>query len=202
MAFDGSHVIHSQCPVVRRGPLALREPVTVGGEYRLLPFEREVLWLRETRSEIRLAHRGVTIDEQGARNDFYGLCSSVREAVTDCVAYAGRAKIDATATLDVVVDVRVLETPVLADASAEAVEENERRRARGSAVVRYRSVPDRAWYVGDEPEPRAWLKPVVVKEVVAAWSFLADAGDPMPPRLRALLTDWRAEVGLGPLEER
>lgn len=156
----------SVCPVVHRGPMRLWQQANVGGEWRLIPFEREVLWLRQSEAEIVLRHGGREVDTRATLNDFYGFLTSLEWAVTDDVpGLADHYGVTADTLLSVDVDVTVSDVPCLADTSAEGAETFQRT---GRAT--YVSVPDeggKRWYLSDKPAEGEDALPALKSQVVA-----------------------------------
>lgn len=105
--------IHSSCPIARRSHETFVEWSTIGGERRRFEFNREVLWLQESESQIRFVHGGQVLKECSTYNDYYGYLTSAdsldKEAVREAQAYG----ITRQSTLVLEVVARVFQTPVI-----------------------------------------------------------------------------------------
>jgi hypothetical protein len=158
------------CPIVRRETLRLFERVEVAGESRFVPFEKEILWLRESETTLTARHRGVTIKEVGTCNDYYGYLSSLTGYITDDIPkMAARLKIDPASELSIDLSLTISDRPVLEDLSEEGIRHN----AHPNYRRQYLEVPRYArnqkwWYTSDKPltEEKYSARPVLESRIV------------------------------------
>lgn len=168
------NTFESRCPVARRELTSLIEHVTVGGESRWEPFEREVLWVRESRARCQAIHGGEVIAEFGECHDFYGFLTSAEGSVVDGRQQAERYSVTATSSLSIVAEVEIVELPALelVDLDPDGFEARNRVRYREQfGIERYRRVPD-GWHL---PLPSPWpefpdAKPRPDTVIVAPWA--------------------------------
>lgn len=172
------NTFESRCPVVRREQTQLVELVTVGGVPRWEPFEREILWVRESRSRCQALHGGEVIAEFGQCNDFYGFLTSAEGSAGDGARQAERYSVTPASSLEIVAEVEIFERPALEliDADPGSFDARERARSREKyGIERYCRVPD-TWRLPlpspypDLPDFRPVLDTVIVAPWVLVWS--------------------------------
>lgn len=170
----------SRCPVVRREQTQLVERVTAGGRSWWESFEREVLWIRESRARCRALHGGEEIASFGECHDFYGFLASAGGSVVDAMHQADRFSVTPSSSLVILAEVEVFERPAL----AWGFEDRDRARMREKyGIERYARVPDR-WRLPlpspypDLPDARPRLDTVIVAPWAPVWSSAEPELDP------------------------
>ena len=135
----------SCCPVVRTETMKLWTEVAVPGKRELFPFERTILWVRESSTELRLMHRGIEIASAGTYNDYYGFLTSLdcREG-KDCFKRYGLKRGD---TLQLVATTTITDEPLLEDTSRDAVDWNKTAQRK-----KYLAIDSSTWwFTSNEP---------------------------------------------------
>lgn len=138
-------VHHSRGPVIKRETMQLFERATIAGQLQFVPFEREILWVRESSAKVYLRHRGVEISPLATFNDFYGYLTSVQHAVLEAPRYHEQFKIQQDDALTIEIELSVCDRPLLEDTSPAGVEHN-RQWARRQYLA-----SDHGWYTSDQP---------------------------------------------------
>lgn len=137
----------SACPVVRDEVMRLWEEVKVGGERRLEAFERRVLWLRESSTEIFLHHRGVDVDKLVTFNDWDGFLTSLEAAFGEAKKVRRKFRIKPGDELCVVARTTITDEPRLPALHPEAVRWNE-----GAQRKKYLYIErELRWLTSDQP---------------------------------------------------
>ena len=96
-------------PVVGREKVKFLEEVVVAGERREIEFEREVLWLRESEARLTMRHGGERLDA-----GFHGRTyTDFWYGADDAKARCARLKVTRESSLEVLVEGRVYDRPVL-----------------------------------------------------------------------------------------
>lgn len=176
----------SRCPVVRREQTQLIEHVTAGGRSWWEPFEREILWVRESRARCRALHGGVEIASFGECHDFYGFLTSAESSVGDARRQAEEYSVTTASSLVVVAEVEIFERPALefVDRDPEGFEARDRARMREKyGIERYARVPQ-DWRLPlpspypDLPDCRPGLDTVIVAPWAPVWSSAEPELDP------------------------
>lgn len=174
----------TRCPVVRREMTGLVERVTVGGAARWEHFEREVLWIRESRARCRALHGGVEITGFGQCHDFYGLLTSAEGSVGDARRQAEEYSVTPASSLIILAEVEIFERPALEVVDPDSYQAQDRARTREKyGIERYGNVPDR-WRLPlpspypDLPDARPRLDTVVVAPWAPVWSSAEPELDP------------------------
>lgn len=178
----------STCPVVRTELMKLFERVTFGGDVRLLEFEKEILWLRESNTMVELWWDDTIISAHGTLNDWYGFLSSATTAVDEITAnLVHKLKLEQSDRLAVVSTVLIMDTPVLRATSQEAIAWNLRAQRK-----KYLSIYGQPWFTSDKTENADGvfvglpsLKPIAVPN----GKFIYSTRNPD----RAALNAWIAE---------
>lgn len=176
------NTFESRCPVVRRSITRLVERVVVGCVPRWEPFEREILWVRESRARCRALHGGQEIAEFGKCHDFYGFLTSAEGSVGDGERQAKRYSVTQASSLEIVAEVGIFERPALelVDAAPGSFDARDRARMREKyGIERYRRVPD-TWRL-PLPSPYPGLpgfRPVLDTATVAPWVPVWSTAEP------------------------
>lgn len=181
----------SCCPVVRKETMKLWIEIDVPGRRELVQFEREILWIRESSTELRLIHRGAEIAHAGSYNDFCGFLTSLenREG-KDCFR---RYKLKPGDTLQLVAACTITDTPHLEDKSPDAIEWNkEAQRKKYQAIGR-----DKWWFVSNEPAGKnafggPWYPRLEEIEVAKLENIVLGPG--LPEVARKWVNEQRAKV--------
>ena len=66
-----SFQIRSRAPIVRHSAQNFHERIFIGGESRMVNFEKQVTWLRETETQIEILHDGQVLQQGRRYTDFY-----------------------------------------------------------------------------------------------------------------------------------
>ena len=167
----------SCCPVVQREQRTFTERVTVGGELREIPYEREVLWVRISESTIQLRHKGRLVKEGDGYNDFDGFMTSVAWALKFARRKAQWFRTKPDGDFQVNVRVHVFDKAAFEDHSPTALEAKQK-----GFRTHYCAVPL------DDRTVFKCLVPLPLDELCAR-------------RIFDSLNRWRAESGEAPLEE-
>lgn len=192
----------SLCHVVRDATMTLFDRVEVGGVTTMLPFQRRVLWLRESEANIVLRWDGKhEVDGIATLCDYYGYLRSVEAAVTEYAATHAKAyKLTKADRLSVDVDVTITEIPVLEDTSQEAKDDAERYQGKNYRKS-YNRVPTGydnkgPWYTSDNSVDGMWprLKPVVYFEKQSFYTTLRSDVGAVPAKLSAWIAEERRKA--------
>jgi hypothetical protein len=105
---------YSLCPIVRRETLKLTHPATVPGMGPVtIPCDKEIVWVRESESQIVLRHKGHDVKEDSTYSDFYGFTTSFEGAVGAARKLARELEVDSHSTLSVEIVFSVYDVPAL-----------------------------------------------------------------------------------------
>jgi hypothetical protein len=104
--------------------MKLWEEVRVGGSRKLIPFERRILWIRESSTELTLVHRGAEIDRLATFNDWYGFLTSLENG-SEAKSFAKKYKIQSGDVLQISACCTITDTPHLPDESPDGLKWNE-----------------------------------------------------------------------------
>lgn len=130
---------HSSCPIVRDELMTLWESVEAGGGTQLIQFQKRILWLRESETQIVLRWDGQDFKEKYTFNDWYGYLTSLEGAIGYDIAKAVEA------------DVKIKDIPVLEDDTREGKEWNARKGLKRQYRLIYCGHPDyRQWFTSDK----------------------------------------------------
>lgn len=176
----------TRCPVARREQTQLVERVTAGGRSWWEPFEREILWIRESRARCRALHGGEEIASFAQHHDFYGFLTSAEGAAADARRQADRFAVTPASSLVIVAEVEVFERPAMEhfERDPEGFEARDRARMRERyGIERYANVPNE-WRLPfpspypDLPDCRPGLDTVIVAPWAPVWSSAEPDLDP------------------------
>ncbi len=119
---------YSRCPVISEEVSSLARKVDISGDGKsvYLPFNRNILWLRESESRIVISHGGVMIREGSTYTDYYGYLTSIESAINDAQDLCRRYDVSKSSSMLITIDVRIFETPALADETKEGIFWNEK----------------------------------------------------------------------------
>jgi len=151
--------IYSRCPVIRTERMTLWQQVQVAGATRMISFEREIIWLRESETEMVLEHRGEHVAGLCTLGDHGGFMTSLEIAVRESKRFREQYKIEPGDSLQITAIVIVKDRPVAADTSDEAANWNA-----GHEVKQYRYV-EKDWFTSEHfSKETGWsrLEPVEV----------------------------------------
>ena len=104
--------------VFKHGPFttehkSLCQWATIGTERRLVHFDHEIVWGRESTSTIDFLHGGLIIDTKTTFSDFYGYMKSVEAAQEEAQSLCLRYEITPDSSLVVQVETVIHETPYI-----------------------------------------------------------------------------------------
>lgn len=151
--------IYSRGPVIRTERLTLWEQVQVAGATRMISFDRDIVWLRQSETQMVLEHRGAEVASLCTLSDFYGFLSCLEHSCKEAKRFREQYKIKSGDALKIMALTTVADRPVVADTSDEAVNRNAT-----SEVKQYRWV-DRDWFTSEHfSKETGWsrLEPVEV----------------------------------------
>jgi hypothetical protein len=137
----------SACPVVRTGPTRIARHIDVSDGlriYQTVIFERQILWLRETSSELRLT--GLREPLGSTHSDFYGYLTSPDEHLARFDEVMAEHDVGPDGRRELSLVVTVEDIPALRDTTTEAFV--------GRAA--YCRVP-RDWMDADHPDLARYL---------------------------------------------
>lgn len=184
--------ILSCCPVVRNETMTLWVEIDVPGRRELVPFEREILWIRESSTELRLVHRGAEIVQDGSYNDFYGFLTSLENR--EGKDLFRRYKIKRGDTLQLVATTTITDAPHLEDKSPDAVEWNKTvQRKKYQAIDR-----DKWWFTSNvSTEKDCFGNPWYprLQEIEVAKLENVVLGPALPAAAKKWVREQRAAVG-------
>lgn len=104
---------HSSCPVVREGITDCMQRVLVGtNKIAFVPFLENILWLRESETQISYWHGGKVLKEGSTFSDYYGYFSSLKHAVEEATQNKESYEVDENSSLEIRVYCVIEETPV------------------------------------------------------------------------------------------
>lgn len=187
-----SDVVHANGPVVRTETLKLFEFVEAGGTHQLIQFEREIVWIRESTTQVMLRLDSFDVDESSTFTDFYGFLTSLTGAITDDVKrMANHWKLKQGERFAVELDTVITDLPLLPC--------NEKPFAGRTA---YRSLYGKRWLTSDVPA-KVWedgikeyasLKEIEVANVKAIYSTRRHPIGVIPEDVAAWVAEQKAKV--------
>jgi hypothetical protein len=185
------------CPVVRAETMNLFDLVTVGGRERYVPFEKRILWVRESFADVRVRHRSRTVTEVASLFDYRGYLTCLETAIEREVAeWHERLEMQHGDTLRIDVDLRIEEVPLLADTSREGIEHNARWDRK-----QYLAVPNEFptwWFLSDKSGEGGGYPPRLERKQTAlcAGLYTTARHQPgvIPPEIKHLIATLRAEA--------
>lgn len=187
-----SDVMHANGPVVRTETLRLFEFVEAGGTRQLFPFEREIVWVRESETKIMLRLDAFDVDESSTFTDFYGFLTSLTGAITDDVKRMAKSwKLKQGERFAVELDTVITDKPLLPC--------NEPPFAGRKA---YRTLYGKRWLTSDVPvkvwddglKEYATLKEIEVANVKAIYSTRRHPIGVIPKDVAAWIAEQKAKV--------
>jgi hypothetical protein len=116
---------HTGSPVIERTVETFVEHVAVGGENRRVEFEKTIVWLLESSTQILFRHGGRVLKEGGTYNDWYGVLKSINGAMEDAAVSAAAYDVSTQSSLEIVLVSKVMHTPAFEP--PDAVAENASR---------------------------------------------------------------------------
>lgn len=199
------HIHYSRCPVVKTETLTLWQYVEVGGSRKLVDFEQEVMWLRESEADVVFCHRQAEIKNLSTTTDFYGFTTAAHGAFKDVLHLAKQWDIRSDDPVGLRIIVRISDLPVLADLSRDGERYNQEYSSPGSHK-RYLSPPRGSWFTSKDPKIVAeslrmlpCLQPLECCPDTPVYDTRTIAELPAA-HLTQWVNDQRARVGLDPLE--
>jgi len=199
------HIHYSRCPVVKTETMTLWQYVEVGGSRKLMSFEQEIMWLRESEADLVFRHRRTTIKRLTTSSDFYGFLTSAHGAFKDVAHLAERWDIRPDDVGGLRIVVRINDMPVIADLSRDGLRHNQEYNSPGSRK-RYLSPPRGIWFTSEEPaivgedfKILPCLQPLECCPETPVYDTRTIAELPAA-HLTQWVNDQRAQVGLEPLE--
>lgn len=184
-------VTYTSGPVVRTEKLKLFEFVEVGGTRQMIPFEQEIVWVRESETKLVMRLDEFDIDDGSTMNDFYGFLTSLSGAITEVMRFGLRWKLKQGERFAVELDTVIHERPLLPC--------DEEPFAGRKA---YRSLSGKHWYTSDVPE-KVWddkykqypaLKAIEVANVKAIYSTRRHPIGVIPEEVAAWIAEQKAKV--------
>ncbi|HHH9441288.1 TPA: hypothetical protein ACP32N_003225 [Pseudomonas aeruginosa] len=105
--------IRTACPVAERTLETFVQSVNIAGERQRVEFQREVVWLLESETELQFVHGGEVVSNGACANDWYGLYSSLDPEDIGALSAATRFKVDALSSLEIQLVTTVFLNPVM-----------------------------------------------------------------------------------------
>lgn len=94
---------YTSCPVVKRSVQTLHQWVDVGCERKKIDFDKEIIWLIESESQLLFRHGGMVLHEGSTTNDYYGYLTSTNIAGPSPAEIAAGFSITNSSSLELVV---------------------------------------------------------------------------------------------------
>ena len=117
-------MFRTSCPIVKREIQTFSQSVNVGGESKRIEFEKEIVWIQESESQLLYKHGEKVIKEGSTDSDYYGYLTS---PTIDRPTPAEQAKyysITTESSLELVVMTTVLMRPAIENSEDAAVNKN------------------------------------------------------------------------------
>ncbi len=154
-------VFHSDNPVIKRERLPLWEHVKVGGARRLVPFEKEIVWVRDACARLKLQHRGVELDCLRTMCDVYGYLTCVQAAIDEVPRFLAEFKIESGDQLTIAIELEVRDLPLLVDDTPDGRAHNANYKRK-----QYLAPEPGQWYTSDQPDEERFYPILVCLYVV------------------------------------
>lgn len=105
----------TRCPVVRRNVETFHQSLTVGGEHKMQSFERPVLWVQESSTDVVYLHGGKVLKKGEDYSDYYGYLTSFRNRDDDHdkTSSANHFDINQDSTLEMQLITRIMQMPMI-----------------------------------------------------------------------------------------
>lgn len=97
----------------RRESKTLQQRVVVGVGTKLVPFDVQIYWSKQSESVIEFVHGGVKFKEGATFNDYYGFMTSKEAGIAEAKQIAQRLSVTAESSLVLVVRTKVYEIPFI-----------------------------------------------------------------------------------------
>lgn len=142
---------YSNCPVVKRekAQLVQRSHINHVRKTVFMPFEQEIVWLRETESKITYWHGGKFFHEGSTFSDYYGFFSSMKSAIEEAEKMLEHFNITTQSSLEVHVRTTISDYPML-----------ETEADFGQKKAYYPVQEDNFWYYHQAEKMQAYLQQV------------------------------------------
>lgn len=119
-----NNVLTTKAPIVliEQAELAAHLDVSGLGDFQIVPFERQIFWIREAQALVRWVRNGKVLRTGPAFNDYRGYLSSVEGAVDAALALMREEGISPSSEVALEVVLTVTDTPAVIDLSPQARE--------------------------------------------------------------------------------
>ena len=108
-----NNTFYSSCPEVRRTRETFVQYANIGGTRQRCEFEREIVWLRESRAQLKLIHCEKEVADVGTMTDYYGYLTAIRPEGLALETILERYSITRNTDLVLIVVATIAETPVV-----------------------------------------------------------------------------------------
>lgn len=105
----------TRCPVVRRNVETFHQSSTIGGEHKMQAFERPVLWVQESSTQVVYLHGGKILMKGEDYSDYFGYLTSFRNRDDDYDKTSSASHYDITqdSTLEMQLITRIVQVPMI-----------------------------------------------------------------------------------------
>lgn len=107
------NTFYSSSPEVRRTRETFVQYADIGGIRQRCEFEREIVWLRESRAQLTLMHFDKEVKDVCSMNDYYGYLNAIRPEPSELAPILDRYSITNNTDLVLIVVATIVETPVV-----------------------------------------------------------------------------------------
>lgn len=168
------------CPVVRRKMETFHQPIHVGGELKIESFDRPILWVQESETQVVYLHGGKILLKGAEFSDYFGyLTSFVNREDYDKTVSASDYDITEQSSLEMQLVTRIMQIPMIETDSDR--EYNAKATHNGTRSRQYTRIPEewrKEMPCEHSPSGKYYptLEPVLIVEAVV-WTSKRSAED-------------------------
>ncbi|MBP5959856.1 hypothetical protein [Pseudomonas aeruginosa] len=104
--------IRTCSPIAKRTTETFVDHVNIGGERQRVEFQREVIWLQESETQLLYVHGGKILTKGPCHNDYYGYLTSLNPQELGALNLADHFSVDQQSALDIQLVTTVFLIPV------------------------------------------------------------------------------------------
>jgi hypothetical protein len=110
----------TKTPIVKIENAALESFIDASGfgDFQIVPFERQLIWIRSATANISMMRKGKVLRSAGDFNDYYGYLTSAEAAIKAAIELAHADEIEPGDDLSVVVTLEITDEPAIFDTSS------------------------------------------------------------------------------------
>lgn len=118
------HVILTKCPIVKIENVALDTYLDVSdfGDYKIITFQRQLIWLRSAEAKVLLMRKGKVLRSLSSFNDYCGYLTSASAAIEAAKRFAVTEEVWPESEVQVVVSLDIVDEPSIFDLSSRGMD--------------------------------------------------------------------------------